>query len=169
MLFRSCPMARFSFLDSETCCTWQLTAKSNVYSFGVVLFEVLCARAAYDPNLPWRQANLVEYALSCQKKGIIDLIVDPYLKGNISPWCFKKFVEIAEKCVSDCGVNHPTMQEVLQDLEMCLAEQNGSPGDEMLADDDSNGSQGSDRCLKNDGIDGDELVVNPVESKQKKS
>ncbi|XP_020177884.1 receptor like protein kinase S.2 [Aegilops tauschii subsp. strangulata] len=166
---RQCPMARFSFLDSETCCTWQLTAKSNVYSFGVVLFEVLCARAAYDPNLPWRQANLVEYALSCQKKGIIDLIVDPYLKGNISPWCFKKFVEIAEKCVSDCGVNHPTMQEVLQDLEMCLAEQNGSPGDEMLADDDSNGSQGSDRCLKNDGIDGDELVVNPVESKQKKS
>ncbi|XP_073355516.1 receptor-like protein kinase FERONIA [Aegilops tauschii subsp. strangulata] len=126
-------MGRLGCVDPEFYCTGQLTQKSNVYSFGVVLFEVLCARAAYDPNLPEREANLVECFLDCQKKGLLDRIVDPYLEGKIAPWCFKTFVEIAEKCVSDCGIIRPTMQEVLENLEMCLAEQSGSLDDESPA------------------------------------
>ena len=112
-----------------------------------MLFEVLCARAAYNPNLPERQANLVYCALSCQKKGILDLIVDPYLEGKIAPRCFNKFVEIAEKCVSDRGIDRPTMQEVLEKLELCLVEQSGSLGDEMLAEDDTNGPSRRERRL----------------------
>ncbi|EMS49500.1 Receptor-like protein kinase FERONIA [Triticum urartu] len=143
-------MGRLGCVDPEFYCTGQLTQKSNVYSFGVVLFEVLCARAAYNPNLPERQANLVYCALSCQKKGILDLIVDPDLEGKIAPWCFKKFVEIAEKCVSDRGIDRPTMQEVLENLELCLVEQSGSLGDEMLAEDDTNGPSRTERRLNLD-------------------
>ncbi|KAF7075397.1 hypothetical protein CFC21_080178 [Triticum aestivum] len=132
------PVGRIGYIDPEFLCTGQLTEKSNVYSFGVVLFEVLCARAAYDHSLPRRQVHLVECALSCQKKGILDLIVDPYLEGKIAPGCLKKFVEIAEKCVSDRGIDRPTMQEVFENLELCLAEQTGSLGDEMLSEDDTN-------------------------------
>ncbi|XBH95605.1 hypothetical protein VPH35_086142 [Triticum aestivum] len=101
---------------------------SNVYSFGVVLFEVLCARAAFDPNLPERRVHLVECALDCQKKGILGLIVDPCLEGKIYPRCFHRFVEIAGKCVSNHGIDRPSMQEVLENLEACLAQQSESTG-----------------------------------------
>ncbi|KAF7075396.1 hypothetical protein CFC21_080177 [Triticum aestivum] len=140
-------MGRLGCVDPEFYCTRQLTQKTNVYSFGVVLFEVLCARAAYDPYLPERQAHLVECALSFQKKGILDLIVDPYLEGKIAPRCLKKFVDIAEKCVSDRGIDRPTMQEVLEKLEMCLTEQSGSLDDETPDDDDTNGPSRTDRRL----------------------
>ncbi|VAI38373.1 unnamed protein product [Triticum turgidum subsp. durum] len=145
--FTTQPVGSIGYIDPEFYRTGQLTEKSNVYSFGIVLFEVLCARAAYDGSLPWRQADLVYCALSCQKKGILDLIVDPLLEGKIAPRSLKKFVEIAEKCVSDRGIDRPTMQEVSENLELCLAEQSGSLGDEMLAEDDTNGPSRTERWL----------------------
>jgi hypothetical protein len=76
-----------------------------------------------DPNLPSKQVNLVDYALDCKKNGILYLIIDPHLKGKIAPWCFQKFVETAEKCVANNGMNRPSMHEVLENLRMCLPEQ----------------------------------------------
>ena len=61
----------------------QLTEKSDVYSFGIVLLEVLCARPAIDRVLPREQVNLAEWGMLCMKKGLIEEIVDPSLKGQI--------------------------------------------------------------------------------------
>ncbi|KAL0375475.1 UNVERIFIED_CONTAM: Receptor-like protein kinase FERONIA [Sesamum radiatum] len=94
-------------------------AKHTIIHRDVKTTNILWMRTL-NPTLPKEQVSLAEWAQHCHKKGILDQIIDPYLKGKIAPECFKKFAETAVKCVSDVGTDRPSMGDVLWNLEFAL-------------------------------------------------
>ncbi|KAJ0540802.1 putative protein kinase RLK-Pelle-CrRLK1L-1 family [Helianthus annuus] len=107
----------FGYMDPQYHLYNQLSEKSDVYSFGIVIFEIFCARRPIDSTLANEQVYLAKWASHCHEKGILDQIVDPYLRGKFSPESFKKVAETTIKCLADYGKDRPSMGNVLSDLE----------------------------------------------------
>ncbi|KAL2335399.1 hypothetical protein Fmac_016612 [Flemingia macrophylla] len=116
----------FGYLDPEYYTTQRLTVKSDVYSFGVVLFEILCARPPLIHTAEAEQLSLANWARYCYRNGTMDQIVDPALKGKITPECFNKFCDIGISCLQLDGLKRPSMNDIVSMLEFSLQLQNSA-------------------------------------------
>ncbi|XP_068484785.1 receptor-like protein kinase FERONIA [Phaseolus vulgaris] len=104
----------FAYCDPEYAASGILTAKSNVFSFGVVLLEVVSAKQARDLYL--ERVNNPNYSVEVHA----EKIVDPFLGSKIAPDCWKTFIEITERCLHKQGTERPNMGEVEMQLEFAL-------------------------------------------------
>ncbi|KAL7606229.1 hypothetical protein Lser_V15G20203 [Lactuca serriola] len=111
----------FGYMDPCYFYTGKLTMKSDVYAFGVVLFEVLSGRKAVDSTLDEEQWGLAAWAQQQIKEGKLNQIIDPRLIGQISRKCLKEFASIAGHCLHTQPKHRPTMAEVVVKLESILS------------------------------------------------
>lgn len=116
----------FGYLDVEYFLTHRLTRKSDVYAFGVVLFEALCGRPAVDKRFEGEERSLALWAQQCIEEGTFPQMIDPSIKGQISPHCLKVYVEVANKCLDKRPNERPRMSDIVQRLEFALSSQDQS-------------------------------------------
>ncbi|KAK8598006.1 hypothetical protein V6N13_095398 [Hibiscus sabdariffa] len=111
-------MGTFGYAAPEYVMTGHLTARSDVYGFGVVLLEILLGRRAMDKCKPNREHNLIEWArplLNHDKKLL--KIIDQRMDGQYSAGTAKKVGNLAYQCLSKNPKERPLMSEVVELLE----------------------------------------------------
>ncbi|RDX70071.1 putative serine/threonine-protein kinase PBL9, partial [Mucuna pruriens] len=111
-------MGTYGYAAPEYLATGQLSAKSDVFSFGVVLLEMLSGRRAVDKNRPSGQHNLVEWAKSylANKRKLVR-VLDNRLEGQYALDEAYKVATLSLRCLATESNLRPNMDEVVKDLE----------------------------------------------------
>ncbi|XP_057771667.1 receptor-like serine/threonine-protein kinase ALE2 isoform X2 [Salvia miltiorrhiza] len=116
-------MGTFGYLAPEYAMTGHLLVKSDVYSYGVVLLELLTGRKPVDLSQPSGQENLVAWArpLLATREGL-EMIIDPSLKSGVPLDNVARVAAIASMCVQPEVSHRPFMGEVVQALKLVCNE-----------------------------------------------
>ncbi|KAM1346310.1 hypothetical protein ACFX13_036376 [Malus domestica] len=123
-------MGTFGYVAPEYAMTGHLLVKSDVYSYGVVLLELLSGRKPVDMSHPPGQENLVTWArpLLTSREGLQQL-VDPALAGTYDFDDMAKVAAIASMCVHPEVTRRPFMGEVVQALKLIYNDTDETGGD----------------------------------------
>ncbi|KAL6132946.1 hypothetical protein ACLB2K_065183 [Fragaria x ananassa] len=106
-------------LSVETLERGMLTPKSNVWSFGIVLLELLTGRKNLDSWHPKEEMNLVKWSrpyLADDHR--LSLIMDPQLKGRFPAKAARAMADIAQRCLQKDPSERPTMRTVVEHLKI---------------------------------------------------
>ncbi|CAL5360369.1 unnamed protein product [Camellia sinensis] len=116
-------MGTFGYVAPEYAMTGHLLVKSDVYSYGVVLLELLTGKKPVDMSQPPGQENLVTWArpLLTSKEGL-ESIIDPSLGPDFPFDSIAKVAAIASTCVQPEVSHRPFMGEVVQALKLVCNE-----------------------------------------------
>ncbi|KAM3394956.1 receptor-like serine/threonine-protein kinase ALE2 isoform X1 [Capsicum galapagoense] len=112
-------MGTFGYVAPEYAMTGHLLVKSDVYSYGVVLLELITGKKPVDMSHPPGQENLVAWArpLLTSDEGL-ELIVDHTLGLDFPFDDIVKVAAIASMCVQPEVSHRPFMGEVVQALKL---------------------------------------------------
>lgn len=103
--------------------TGHLSAQSDIWSFGVVLYEILTGRRVIDRNRPAVEHKLLDWVKQFppdSKK--FSMIIDPCLR-NLYPIAAARTVgNLANSCLNRNAKRRPTMSEIVETLKQAIGE-----------------------------------------------
>ncbi|PWA41108.1 concanavalin A-like lectin/glucanase domain-containing protein [Artemisia annua] len=111
-------MGTYGYAAPEYIMTGHLTARSDIYGFGVVLVEMLIGRKTMDKGRPSHEHNLVDWArpLLTHDKKVLK-ILDPRMDGQYTSKDAIKIANLAHQCISQNPRSRPDMSHVVEVLE----------------------------------------------------
>ena len=95
-----------------------ITPEVDIYSFGVLLLEIICCRKNVKPSVEDKnQIILVDWAYDKYKEGRMDLLVENDEEAMNDIKRVEKFVTTSIWCIQEDPLLRPSMKNVLQMLE----------------------------------------------------
>ncbi|KAL8238724.1 hypothetical protein R6Q59_015291 [Mikania micrantha] len=117
------PIGTYGYAAPEYVETGHLRSNSDLWSFGVVLYEILSGRKAIDTNLPQSEQKLIEWI----KHFPIDskrfkMIMDPRLKNQYSLSAALEVAKLADSCLRKNPEERPLMSRIVDVLRQTIRE-----------------------------------------------
>ncbi|KAI3520947.1 hypothetical protein L1887_10402 [Cichorium endivia] len=114
-------MGTFGYMAPEYASSGKLTEKSDVFSFGVVLLELITGRKPVDSSQPLGDESLVEWARPLLNKVLehedFEGLVDPRLGKNYVQVEMFRMIEAAAACIRHLAPKRPRMSQVVRALD----------------------------------------------------
>ncbi|KAK4844970.1 hypothetical protein QYF36_026612 [Acer negundo] len=103
--------------------TGHLKVQSDIWSYGVVLYEILTGRRTVERNRPTAEQKLLDWVKQFpadSKK--FSMIIDPRLRNQYSFSAARKVAKLADCCLKKNPEERPTMNQVVESLKEAIQE-----------------------------------------------
>ncbi|KAF9602804.1 hypothetical protein IFM89_031573 [Coptis chinensis] len=110
-------MGTFGYVAPEYASTGMLNERSDVYSFGILIMEIISGRNPVDYSRPPGEVNLVEWLKTMVANRNAEGVLDPKMLDKPSSRALKRALLVALKCVDPASQKRPKMGHVIHMLE----------------------------------------------------
>uniref|UniRef100_A0A2P2LPV5 Uncharacterized protein MANES_14G117100 n=1 Tax=Rhizophora mucronata TaxID=61149 RepID=A0A2P2LPV5_RHIMU len=104
------------YLDPEYMRTNQLTTKSDVFSFGILLIEILTGRRPVEMRKPAQEKVTLRWVFRMYNEGTALQMVDPLMEEVIDVDVLMKMFTLAIQCAAPVRSDRPDMKVVGEQL-----------------------------------------------------